>query len=130
MFSFNHFSSNLRKLLGINRGRYNVRCVYKVLKGEEIKMFVENAGNVVLDVREEDEYNGMHVKNAINIPVNKIDSSIYNIIMNKNTNILVYCSSGERTNYAVHRLSNLGYTNLYIWGNGGINSLTIKDIIE
>ena len=130
MFSFNNFSSNLRRMLGINRGRYNVRCTYKVLNEDEIKNFVENTENFVLDVRDEDEFSNMHIKNAINIPANKIDSGIYNVIVNKNAPILVYCLAGDRTNYAIQRLTNLGYTNIFIWGSGGINTLTMNDIFE
>ena len=131
MFSFDRLSSNIRKMLGVQRGRgYNVRCVYKVLNESEILSFVDNAQNVILDVRHEDEFEGMHVKRAINIPANEIVSTIYNVIMDKKTPILVYCSTGERTNYAICKLTNLGYTNLYIWGNGGINTLTVREILE
>ena len=131
MFSLNKIAWNIRKMFGINNNTgYNVRCIYKVLNPEEIKQFIENRENIILDVREEDEYKSMHVKNAINIPVNKIDSSIYNNILDRRTRILIYCATGERTNYAICRLNNLGYSNLYIWGNGGINTLVVRDILE
>ena len=130
MFYFNKLAGNIKRMFGINKRNYNVRCIYKVLNPGQIKPFIDNLENVILDVREEEEFENMHVKNAINIPVNKLDSNIYNIIQNKNTNVLVYCATGERTNYAICRLSNLGYSNLYIWGNGGINTLTVRDILE
>ena len=130
MFSFNRISTNLKRILGINNNRYNVRCIYQVLNESQIRAFVGNSQNVILDVRDEEEFESMHIARAINIPVKEIDSTIYNKIMDKRTNILVYCATGERTNYAICRLNNLGYTNLYIWGNGGINTLTVRDILQ
>lgn len=131
MFSLNKIAWNIRRMLGVgNQTSYNTRCIYKVLNDNQIKQFIENTQNVILDVRETDEFESMHIKNASNIPVNQIDSTIYNIILDKNTPILVYCATGERTNYAICRLNNLGYSNLYIWGNGGINTLRVRDILE
>ncbi len=131
MFSLNKIAWNIKRMLGVNnQNGYNVRCIYKVLEGDMIKQFIENTQNIVLDVRQEDEFDSMHIKNAMNIPVNKIDSTIYNIIPDKRTPILVYCATGERSNYAICRLNNLGYVNLHIWGNGGINTLTVRDIIQ
>lgn len=131
MFSLNKIAWNIKRILGVNnQSGYNVRCIYNVLEGDMIKRFVENTNNIVLDVRQEDEFESMHIKNAINIPVNNIDSTIYNTIPDKKTPILVYCATGDRTNYAICRLNNLGYSNLHIWGNGGINTLTVRDILQ
>ena len=130
MFSFNNLSHNLKKIFNRQRRGYNLRSTYKVLSQDEIEGFVNNESCVVLDVREEEEFVRMHIKGAINIPVKKLDSTIFNKIYNRRTPILVYCSTGERTSYAISRLNNLGYINIYVWGNGGLNTLNIKDILE
>ncbi|SHK52627.1 Rhodanese-related sulfurtransferase [Clostridium cavendishii DSM 21758] len=76
---------------------------------------------VVLDVRDNFEFNSGHIPRAINIPVSKLDSIIDNKIPNKNTPILVHCFAGSRSPIAVNILLNHGYQNIYHL-TGGINS--------
>ena len=76
-----------------------------------------NDGAVVIDVRTEEEYNGGHVKGAINIPLDVIDTIDYE----KDVTIIVYCASGVRSLEAVNKLSNMGYTNLYNLDGGMLN---------
>lgn len=102
---------------------------YKVVKQEELPTFVQQ-DLFILDVRTEAEFKGMHLKNAVNIPLMVLSRDIQNIVPDKETKILVYCVTGERTMVAIQKLNNLGYRNVYIWGNGGLNTLKNKDILE
>ena len=74
-------------------------------------------GAIVIDVRSADEYNEGHIKGAINIPVDEIDSISYK----KDKTIIVYCASGIRSEKAVKRLVELGYTSLYNLDGGLLN---------
>ncbi len=66
-----------------------------------------NEGNyIVLDVRTKEEYEEGHVKDALNIPYDKIDE---NVNLDKSKTILVYCKSGKRSNIAYETLTKLGY---------------------
>ena len=61
---------------------------------------------IVVDVREDYEYQSGHVKGSINIPYTKIDE---NVNLDKNKTILVYCKSGKRSKIAYDKLKKLNY---------------------
>ncbi len=71
----------------------------------------------LIDVRTSGEYDNTHMKKAINIPLDQIDS----INISKNTKIYVYCRSGSRSAYAAEVLRGMGYN---VVNMGGINSYT------
>ena len=76
-----------------------------------------NSGAVLIDVRTVDEYNREHIPNAVNIPLDQIDTVAYD----KDTKIIVYCQSGMRSRQAVQTLLDMGYTNLYDLDGGLLN---------
>ena len=76
-----------------------------------------NDGATIIDVRTIDEYNSGHITNAINIPLDMIDS----IQIDKNNTLIVYCASGVRSHDAVEKLAKMGYTSLYNLDGGLIN---------
>ena len=74
-------------------------------------------GAVLIDVRTTEEYAEGHIKNAINIPLDQIDTINYP----KDEVIIVYCASGIRSNEAANKLLDKGYTNLYNLDGGLLN---------
>lgn len=62
---------------------------------------------IIVDVRTKEEYDESHIKDSINIPYDEIDG---NIELDKDKNIFVYCSSGNRSKIAYDTLISLGYT--------------------
>ncbi len=74
-----------------------------------------NDKNKIIDVREEDEYNEGHIKDAIHIPLSTLESSIKQID-DKNQTLLVYCRSGRRSEIAAKKLIQLGYHHTYDFG--------------
>ncbi|MDF2866506.1 MAG: rhodanese-like protein [Clostridia bacterium] len=132
MFNFRFNKNNiLSNLSNSFRGNRSSRFVgeYKVVNQEELHNFL-NQDVCVLDVRTESEFRSIRVKNAINIPLNILSREILSAVPNKETKILVYCVTGERTKVAIQKLNSLDYKNIYIWGNGGLNTLKYKDILE
>lgn len=72
----------------------------------------------VIDVREPVEYQSGHVKNSINIPLDQIRQGAQRLSnVPKDSNIIVYCRSGNRSFNAINILKSLGYTNI----TNGIN---------
>ena len=82
------------------------------------KMMKEEKEYVILDVRTKEEYYDNHIEDAINIPLDEIESST--LLKDKEQIIFVYCQSGKRSKVASEKLANLGYTNVY--DIGGINT--------
>ena len=72
----------------------------------------DNSINLI-DVREPSEFATGYIFGAQLIPLNTIESTIENILPEKDTKIFVYCRSGNRSAQAAQILANLGYTNVY-----------------
>ncbi len=79
---------------------------------------------LIIDVREPFEYLTGHVKDAVNIPLAELMAGakkLENIA--KDTEIVLYCISGSRSNASMHYLRQMGYTNLC----NGINKSQVND---
>lgn len=78
---------------------------------------------VIIDVREPYEFNLGHVDGAINVPPSKLmsaDNGLSNIP--KDSNIIVYCVTGSRSNMAKNILEQQGFNNII----NGINKEQVK----
>jgi len=94
---------------------------YQQITQEEAKEMMDTQEVVILDVREQDEYDSGHVPGAVLLPVGTIDeTTAAQVIPEKDSTVLVYCRSGNRSKTASAALADLGYTNIYEFG--GINT--------
>jgi peptide methionine sulfoxide reductase msrA/msrB len=91
---------------------------YKSINAEEAKKLMdENADAVIIDVREPYEYADGHIPQAKLLPVGSIGpSSAEEIIPEKDSMVLIYCRSGNRSKIASEYLASIGYTNIYEFG--------------
>lgn len=80
-------------------------------------------GALIIDVRSKAEFNGGHIKGAINIPVNVLTSHLGQL-KDKNQPIITCCASGMRSASAKNILQSNGYKNVY--NGGGWSSLQNK----
>lgn len=91
-----------------------------------IKYLVENKSAIILDVRTELEYNEGHIRNSINIPLDKFNDSLF--FLQKKEPIVIVCRSGKRSEKAKSFLTHQGFINVY---NGGgwekLNELLLTD---
>ncbi len=93
------------------------KAMYEQITAEEAKKIMDLGGDfVILDVREQDEYDASHIPNAILIPYTQIENKAEELLPDKNKQILVYCRSGRRSKIAAESLSKLGYTNVKEFG--------------
>lgn len=83
---------------------------------EAVRMMDDDT--VVLDVRESQEYGTGHIKNAVHIPMSALKSRLTELDKYKNRNILAYCRSGSRSNYACKLLKKSGFENVYNLSGG------------
>lgn len=118
---------NLNRLFGM--GRRSCREI-KNVSVEDAYNLIQNGNAFILDVRTYQEYNRMHIKDAVNIPLVNLMYMNNLLPKEKNTNILVYCLSGSRARNASMILEDMGYTNVYMWPGGSINQMLNKDIIQ
>ncbi|QNA44406.1 rhodanese-like domain-containing protein [Lacibacter sediminis] len=68
---------------------------------------LQQQGAVIIDVRTAGEFNGGHIKGAINIPVDSIRSKI-NDIKKKGKPVITCCASGMRSGSATSILKQAG----------------------
>ena len=94
---------------------------YQQITQEKAKEMIDTQEVIILDVREQDEYDSGHIPGAVLLPVGTIDEdTAAAVIPEKDTSVLIYCRSGNRSKTASSTLADLGYTNVYEFG--GINS--------
>jgi rhodanese-related sulfurtransferase len=78
---------------------------------------------IFIDVREPYEYERDHVDGAINLPPSDIMTGAKALEqIPKDTELVLYCLSGARSNASMHYLRDLGFTNLV----NGINKHQIR----
>ena len=83
----------------------------------EAKEKIINDGAILLDVRTKEEYDEKHIDGASLLPLDIIDiDSISQIVSEKDTPIIVYCRSGNRSQQAREKLIALGYSKVYDLG--------------
>ena len=94
---------------------------YHQITQEEAKKMMDTQEVIILDVREQDEYDSGHIPGAVLLPVGTIDEdTAAAAIPEKDSMVLVYCRSGNRSKTAAAALASLGYTKIYEFG--GINT--------
>ncbi len=94
---------------------------YLQISQEEAKELMDTQEVILLDVREQEEYDGGHIPGALLLPVGTIDEeSAAAVIPAKEDTVLVYCRSGNRSKTAAAALAELGYTDVREFG--GINT--------
>lgn len=96
-------------------------AAYRQISQEEAKEMMDAGDAVVLDVREQSEYDEGHIPGAVLLPVGSIDGdTAAAVIPEKSATVLVYCRSGNRSKTAAAALAELGYTDVCEFG--GINT--------
>ncbi|WP_311486411.1 rhodanese-like domain-containing protein [uncultured Anaerococcus sp.] len=64
----------------------------------------------IIDVRTEEEFKDGHIKNAINIPLDKILENDFDLA--KDEKLVIHCRTNGRSGMAIEKLAELGYKNL------------------
>ena len=88
---------------------------YEQITQEKAKEMMDTQEVIILDVREQSEYDSGHIPGAVLLPVGSIDEeTAAAVIPEKDSTVLVYSKTASST------LAGLGYTNIYEFG--GINT--------
>ena len=102
-------------------GTTTMENAYQQITQQEAKKMMDTQDVIVLDVREQSEYDAGHISGAILLPVGTITKESASAVIPKlDSVVLVYCRSGNRSKTASKVLVELGYTSIYEFG--GINT--------
>ncbi len=70
---------------------------------------IESGEPVVVDVREQDEWDEGHIPGAVHVPRGHLESRIERLAPDLSRPVVVYCSAGNRSVFAAKTLAELGY---------------------
>lgn len=94
----------------------NIGTYYQISQDEAKRIMDEESDYIIVDAREQSEYDEGHIKGAIVIPYTEIEQKAEELLPNKTQLILVYCRSGRRSKIAAQSLANMGYKNVKEFG--------------
>ena len=93
------------------------KVMYEQITPQEAKRIMDSGkAYIILDVREQDEFDEGHIPGARLLPYTEIENKAQEILVDKDAQILVYCRSGRRSKIAAESLAKLGYTNVKEFG--------------
>ena len=104
MLLFNLFGSRLRG--------------YQPVSPIDSVNLINHEDAIVLDVRENKEYQGGHILNSIHIPQSALAKRITELEKYKSRPIIVGCRSGNRSAFACGLLKKQGFENVYNLSGG------------
>jgi molybdopterin/thiamine biosynthesis adenylyltransferase/rhodanese-related sulfurtransferase len=73
---------------------------------------------LLVDVREQDEWNEGHLPGAVHVPRGNLESRIERAAPDRSRSIVLYCQSGNRSVFAAKTLEELGYENVVSLAGG------------
>jgi rhodanese-related sulfurtransferase len=86
---------------------------YKNITTEEAAALLKKPGTFLLDVRTQQEYAAGRLAGATLAPVQVLEAQLGKLPADKETPILIYCRTGNRSGAAGGILAKHGYKNLY-----------------
>lgn len=94
---------------------------YQVITTDALKtMLDENAAMTIIDARNPEEYQEVHIKGAINIPEKKFSEYTGQLPADKGARPIFYCNGVKcgKSKKAAKKAAELGYTNILIYAEG------------
>jgi phage shock protein E len=86
------------------------------ISAKEARTHLKN-GALVIDVRSPGEFSSGHLPNAVNIPLDEIETALPRRVKDKNQVLLLHCLSGTRSGMAKNKLKTLSYANIFNLGS-------------
>src|SRR6187455_3077544 len=99
----------------VNDAKTRVR---EVSVAETQQRMRENNDAVLIDVREDNEWDAAHATGAIHLGKGIIERDIETTVPDKSTELILYCGGGYRSALAADVLQTMGYTNVFSMAGG------------
>ena len=104
--------ANYRELL------QQVRSEISEIDATHARERIESGEPVVVDVREQDEWDEGHIPGAVHVPRGHLESRIERLAPDTSRPVVVYCSAGNRSAFAAKTLTDLGYEDVVSLAGG------------
>jgi molybdopterin/thiamine biosynthesis adenylyltransferase/rhodanese-related sulfurtransferase len=103
---------NYRELL------QQVRSEISEIDASEARDRIESGEPVIVDVREQDEWDEGYIPGAVHVPRGHLESRIERLAPDTTRPVVVYCSAGNRSAFAAKTLTELGYEDVVSLSGG------------
>jgi rhodanese-related sulfurtransferase len=97
---------------------------------------MKEPGSLLIDVREESEWQGGHAAGAVYLGRGIIERDIENRVPDLNTPLLCYCGGGYRSALVADNLQKMGYTNVFsvtggfkAWQGANLPTSTLPEVL-
>lgn len=87
--------------------------VHEVTIADTLAALPQEAGAILIDVREDREWNAGHARAAIHVARGVIERDIEKLVPDPATPLYLYCGGGFRSILAADTLQQMGYTNVH-----------------
>ncbi|MCX6586230.1 MAG: rhodanese-like domain-containing protein [Acidobacteria bacterium] len=104
-------------------------CVREIDVAQYVLLQKSGEAHVLVDTREESEWNAGHVTGAVHLSKGIIERDIEAKIPAKDTKLVLYCGGGYRSALAADNLQKMGYTNVLSL-DGGWKGLLQSDEVR
>lgn len=96
-----------------------IKPFIKEVSIEEVKNKLKiNNDFVLIDVREDHEWQQGHIPKAIHIARGILERDINNKLKDKNTEVILYCGGGYRSALSAYNLQKMGFKNVASMAGG------------
>jgi len=95
-----------------------VRSEISEVDATHARELIDDGEPVVVDVREQEEWDEGHIPGAIHIPRGHLESRIERSAPDSSRPVVVYCSAGNRSAFAAKTLGELGYEDVVSLAGG------------
>ena len=85
---------------------------------DETRRRLENGGAILIDVREESEWEAGHAQRAVHMGKGVIERDIEERVPDRNAELILYCGGGFRSALSADNLQKMGYTNVASMAGG------------
>ena len=100
-----------------------VSVSFKSISVTDAMQLIEN-GVLIIDVREQNEYDQAHIENSVLVPLSTVSAEKINEVNPQNKTILIHCHSGKRSKIAANIILTQGYTGEILELDEGIKAWT------
>ena len=94
---------------------------FKSISVSDAAQSIKN-GVLVIDVREQNEYDQAHIENSVLVPLSTVSAEKINEINPQNKTILIHCHAGKRSKVAANIILSQGYAGEILELDEGISA--------
>ncbi len=90
-----------------------LKSSFDISPQQAVQLMSHETGGLVLDIREDKEYQSGHIKDSMHIPLSALKSRISELDKYKDNNIILGCRSGSRSGRACGILKKSGFEKVH-----------------